>query len=167
VAGFVFRLEHQDGRPADPPTFEAAVPDWRLGNTIHLGSRTLRMVAIRDDDADQPPTLVVLEARRRVQRLPLVWAPRRADELHHAGHSACDARRVERPLVDDPQLSALCGSDPFRDLGWARSGHRWRVPEPDAEARVSHLPDDVEQYYRPPLVNKPAERASRRRRTTA
>jgi hypothetical protein len=34
---FQFRLEHEDGTPADPPTLKAAVPDWRAGNTIALG----------------------------------------------------------------------------------------------------------------------------------
>ena len=34
---FEFRLEHEDGSPADPPTLKAAVPDWRAGNTIALG----------------------------------------------------------------------------------------------------------------------------------
>jgi hypothetical protein len=27
---FQFRLEHDDGTPADPATLKAAVPDWRL-----------------------------------------------------------------------------------------------------------------------------------------
>jgi hypothetical protein len=31
-------------------------------DTIHLGRRTLRVVAARDDDADQPPVLIVEEA---------------------------------------------------------------------------------------------------------
>jgi hypothetical protein len=35
------------------------VPDWKAGDTIPLGGRTLRVVRIRDDDADQPPVLVV------------------------------------------------------------------------------------------------------------
>jgi hypothetical protein len=60
MGGFAFRLEHQDGTPAEPRTFEAAVPNWSAGDTIHLGrERALRVVAVRDDDADQPPTLVV------------------------------------------------------------------------------------------------------------
>ena len=60
MGGFPFILEHQDGTPAEPRTFEAAVPNWSAGDTIHLGrERTLRVVAVRDDDADQPPTLVV------------------------------------------------------------------------------------------------------------
>jgi hypothetical protein len=36
------------------------VPRWRFGDTIHLGpGKVLRVVAIRDNDADQPPRLVV------------------------------------------------------------------------------------------------------------
>jgi hypothetical protein len=61
MAGFRFRLETADGEPADPPTFSAAVPNWGVGDTIPLGGRTLRVVGIRDDDADQPPALVVEE----------------------------------------------------------------------------------------------------------
>ena len=56
---FMFRLEQEDGSPADPPTFKTALPNWTAGDTIPLGRRTLRVVAIRDDDADQAPALVV------------------------------------------------------------------------------------------------------------
>jgi hypothetical protein len=56
---FLFRLETKDGLPADPPTLESAVPDWKVGHSIHLGERTLRVVGVRDDDADAPPVLVV------------------------------------------------------------------------------------------------------------
>jgi hypothetical protein len=59
MAGFLFRLELEDGTRADPPTFETAVHIWRRGDTIPLGRRTLRVVDVRDDDADQPPVLVV------------------------------------------------------------------------------------------------------------
>jgi hypothetical protein len=59
MAGFRFRLETVDGEPAEPPTFSAAVPTWSVGDTIPLGGRTLRVVGHRDDDADQPPVLVV------------------------------------------------------------------------------------------------------------
>jgi hypothetical protein len=60
MSGFAFRLEHEDRAPAEPRTFGAAVPNWSAGDTIHLGrKRTLRVVAVRDDDADQPPVLVV------------------------------------------------------------------------------------------------------------
>jgi hypothetical protein len=61
---FLFRLETEDGLPAEPPTLATAVPNWRAGDTIPLGHRTLRVVRLRDEDADQPPVLVVEEARR-------------------------------------------------------------------------------------------------------
>jgi hypothetical protein len=59
---FLFRLETRDGGPAEPPTLSSAVPNWRSGDTIPLGRRTLRVVSVRDDDADQPPVLVVEDA---------------------------------------------------------------------------------------------------------
>jgi hypothetical protein len=62
MAGFLFRLETPEGVPAEPPTVASAVPNWTAGDTIPLGDRTLRVVRIRDDDADQPPVLVVEEA---------------------------------------------------------------------------------------------------------
>ena len=45
--------------------FHAAVPNWNVGDTIHLGHRTLRVVGIQDEDADQPPALVVEDAAER------------------------------------------------------------------------------------------------------
>lgn len=63
MAGFFFRLETTDGTPAEPPTLNAAVPNWKPDDTIVLGSaRTLRVVGVRDDDADQAPVLIVEEA---------------------------------------------------------------------------------------------------------
>jgi hypothetical protein len=62
MAEFLFRLEAADGVPADPPTHATAVPNWRPGDTIPLGRRTLRVVGRRDDDADQPPVLIVEDA---------------------------------------------------------------------------------------------------------
>lgn len=56
---FTHQLEREDGTPAEPPVFRTAVPTWSVGDTIPLGSGTLRVVAIRDDDADQAPVLVV------------------------------------------------------------------------------------------------------------
>jgi hypothetical protein len=42
---FQFRLEHDDGRPADPAVLKTAVPNWRAGDTIPLGKgRTLRVI---------------------------------------------------------------------------------------------------------------------------
>jgi hypothetical protein len=59
LAGFFFRLETADGSPAEPPTLHSAVPNWRAGDTIPFGYKTLRVVGVRDDDADQAPVLVV------------------------------------------------------------------------------------------------------------
>jgi hypothetical protein len=47
------------GTPADPPTFRTAVSNWRAGDVIPLPHRSLRVVEMGDDDADQAPTLVV------------------------------------------------------------------------------------------------------------
>ena len=62
MAGFLFRLETVDGAPAEPPTIAAAVPNWKLGDLIQFGRRALRVVGKRDDDADQPPVLIVEDA---------------------------------------------------------------------------------------------------------
>ena len=59
MAGFLFRLETTDGVPAEPPTLNAAVPNWGIGDSIYLGRKVLRVVGRRDDDADQPPVLIV------------------------------------------------------------------------------------------------------------
>jgi hypothetical protein len=42
MAGFFFRLETADGSPAEPPTLHSAVPNWRAGDTIPFGYKTLR-----------------------------------------------------------------------------------------------------------------------------
>jgi len=45
---FVFKLENQDGTPADPPTLHTVVPNWRPGDFFHLGAgRTLRVIHVR------------------------------------------------------------------------------------------------------------------------
>ena len=58
---FLFRLQTEDGTRAEPPTLSSAVPNWRAGDTIPLGHRALRVVAVRHDEADEPPVLVVEE----------------------------------------------------------------------------------------------------------
>jgi hypothetical protein len=62
MAGFLFRLETVEGEPAEPPTLSASVPNWKPGDTIALGKRMLRVVALRDVDSDQPPVLIVEDA---------------------------------------------------------------------------------------------------------
>ena len=61
MAGFLFRLETANGVAADPPTLASTVPNWAPGDTIPLDQRTLRVIGKRDEDADQPPVLVVEE----------------------------------------------------------------------------------------------------------
>ena len=87
MAGFLFKFERADGTPAEPSSFSSAVPSWAPGETIHFGRKSVRVVAVRDDDADQPPVLVVrlaspVEAWRhipfRAQRLRLANAGERA-----------------------------------------------------------------------------------------
>jgi hypothetical protein len=57
---FVFKLEHADGSPADPPELHTAVPNWRPGDSIPLPpDRALRVVETRIDegtDGDPLPT---------------------------------------------------------------------------------------------------------------
>jgi hypothetical protein len=56
---FLFKLEDEAGEPVEPHTFKTAVPNWKAGDTIPLPHRALRVVAVRDNDADRAPTLVV------------------------------------------------------------------------------------------------------------
>ena len=55
---FTFRLEQEDGTPADPPVLHTAVPNWQAGDTIPLDTeRTLRVVETKF--AGDEPVLVV------------------------------------------------------------------------------------------------------------
>jgi hypothetical protein len=57
---YEFRLERTDGSPFDPPTYRCGTLSWRQGDKIMLTpERSLRVLGVRDDDADQPPALVV------------------------------------------------------------------------------------------------------------
>jgi hypothetical protein len=58
MAGFTFKLEQEDGTPAEPPTLHTAVPNWQAGDTIPLGAdRMLRVIETRL--AEDEPVLVV------------------------------------------------------------------------------------------------------------
>jgi hypothetical protein len=60
-----FRLQRTDGTPADPPTYRSSVLIWKQGDKIPLtAERTLRVLGVRDEDADQPPVLVVEDMPR-------------------------------------------------------------------------------------------------------
>jgi hypothetical protein len=58
---FAYKLEHEDGTPADPPTLKSAVSAWHAGDTIPLGrDRTLRVIDARlGVEPDDDPVLVV------------------------------------------------------------------------------------------------------------
>jgi hypothetical protein len=58
MAGFAFKLENEDGTPADLPVLHTAVPNWAAGDTIPLGAdRMLRVIETLFDDEE--PVLVV------------------------------------------------------------------------------------------------------------
>jgi len=60
---FTYRLETEDGTPADPPVLHTAVPTWHAGDTIPLGAgRMLRVIETRFGSADEDPVLVVRPA---------------------------------------------------------------------------------------------------------
>jgi hypothetical protein len=45
---FTYRLENEDGTPADPPVLHTAVPNWSPGDTIPLSAdRSLRVIETR------------------------------------------------------------------------------------------------------------------------
>ena len=57
---FTLKLERADGTPADPPTIESTVTNWRVGDTIPLGrDRSLRVVGIVVSNDDEPSVLIV------------------------------------------------------------------------------------------------------------
>ena len=64
MGSFAFKLEREDGTPADPPTLQAAVPNWRAGDLIALGAgRSLRVVdtQLREDSDVDPVMVLVVE----------------------------------------------------------------------------------------------------------
>jgi len=57
-----FNLERLDGTPAEPASIKTTILSWQPGDTIPLDAkRTLQVVRVRDDDADQAPVLVVAD----------------------------------------------------------------------------------------------------------
>ena len=49
---FKLKLEHEDGTPADPPVLHTAVPTWQAGDTIPLGSETVRLASLKSSLAE-------------------------------------------------------------------------------------------------------------------
>lgn len=61
MGSFAYKLEQEDGTPADPPNFETSMPTWRAGDAIPLGQgRSLRVLDTRDaTGSNEDPVLVV------------------------------------------------------------------------------------------------------------
>jgi hypothetical protein len=69
---FTIRLEQADGTPAEPPTIQSTVTNWRTGDTIPLGrERTLRVVGIVVTNEDEPPVLIVEDVAERASSAEL------------------------------------------------------------------------------------------------
>lgn len=62
---FLFRLEKRRRDARRSTNAQSAVPDWRPGDTIPWAEEPLRVVGIRDDDADVAPVLVVEDVAQR------------------------------------------------------------------------------------------------------
>ena len=61
MAGFYFKLEHEEGTPVDPPTLHTAVPNWQAGDTIPLGADRMLLV-VETRFVDDELVLVVEQA---------------------------------------------------------------------------------------------------------
>jgi hypothetical protein len=100
-----------DGAPAEPLTLSAPVPNWRAGDTIPLGYRTLRVIRVRDNDADQPPVLVVEDVAEGATRRLATGATRAglsAEELRLSSpHSARHLTTMRRQKGSCAMLSVL------------------------------------------------------------
>jgi hypothetical protein len=60
MGAFAFKLEREDGKPADPPSFKTTVLVWNPCDTIPISAgRTLQVVRLRHDAAEELPVLVV------------------------------------------------------------------------------------------------------------
>jgi hypothetical protein len=104
MAGFTFRLELEDGTPADAPTFRTAVPNWQAGDTIPLGAGSalaLRVIAIRDNDRELALAHVVRSSRATPKRV----TDRSRVRNHPQDRQPRSERlpRTQRPL--EPDLS--------------------------------------------------------------
>jgi hypothetical protein len=63
MGAFLYRLELEDGTPADPPTLRTAVPNWSPGDTIPLGrDMTVRVTAVRPRREPNDEPVLVVEA---------------------------------------------------------------------------------------------------------
>jgi hypothetical protein len=60
---FIYKLEHPDGTPVDPPTFRSSpATTWNVGDVLYLGSRTMRVIAKRSATEPEDDPVLVVEA---------------------------------------------------------------------------------------------------------
>jgi hypothetical protein len=57
MGAFTYKLELEDGTPADPPTLETAEPSWRPGDTIVLG-RNKALWVIKTRSGREPTSML-------------------------------------------------------------------------------------------------------------
>jgi hypothetical protein len=107
---FTMRLERADGTPAEPPTIQSAVTNWRTGDTIPLGrERTLR-TRLKNDKSHPLRWLSAFRDRKEgTSLLSAGWlgalghaAKPSSPDLHGSAWSSRVARRlcvVERSQV--------------------------------------------------------------------
>jgi hypothetical protein len=122
MAGFLFRLETPEGAPAEPPTLQTAVPNWRPGDTIPLGGATLHVVDVPDDRgvSHQASTRHAAATTLRARRVG-----------RGSGSSGC-ARSAASPSATSPSPASRTptsrGSRP-RSARRARSLSASRLPD--------------------------------------
>jgi hypothetical protein len=62
LGAFAFRLEREDGTPADPPTLRTVVRNWSAGATIPLArDRMLRVIENRPASGGEDEPVLVVE----------------------------------------------------------------------------------------------------------
>lgn len=124
--------------------FRALSLTGRAGDTIPLGHKTLRVVGIRDDEADQPPVLVVEEAREASALRGESEQGEQASAAQPARLTVLGEERRPDPLVTPYNLlrvMAIGGNypkafGPLRGPAWTMA----RLPPDRCEARPSAVP---------------------------
>jgi hypothetical protein len=120
MAGSPFRLELEDGTPADPPVLHTAVPNWSAGDTIPLGPVRggLRVVEIRADPAGAQVLVVEpalelpsADGERHGITAPLDRTGTGALADHAANSPGVNAANVANRAVPGPDRP-LRGSEP-------------------------------------------------------
>src|SRR5918995_3997016 len=166
---FTYKLELEDGTPADPPGFRSSAGNsWNVGDPLYLGRRTLRVVGIRQEAPRGPRIRVRRRARgrrcRALPRLPAAPAVRRPDGPAAGGMARARTRR-RRPLGRSrsrpPRLygradQALRQADPLAQKRPAayEGGHGPRR----TPAAARHAPAASRATRRPPQPSRMAGR---------